>query len=1268
MAAGGEELPVMGQGHSVIQLGDGQQLVIPQVQFVPALPCPLLSVSKLEDLGLGLFLTPSKHYMADSKGKVVLEIIRQKGANNSGGLYYLPYSTVEEEQGTSGTAAAVRGGQESWQVWHSRMGHLAPTELHKLKKGQGVRGLTLGGQPENTQDCTHCPAGKQKASTYHPSGKRHPNRLDLLHIDLMGPLVKGAMLNLYVMVMVDDASRHTWVRCLRGKDSAASELKDRLFPLLENQCRRKIMALRTDRGGEFLSGELRGHLDRKGIFHNLTTPYTPQQNGLAEVTNRILGEKVRCMLSESGLPEKYWEFAMRYACWVKNRSPATALPAGLTPFEMYKKYRPSLGMARVWGSMAQVWVPPEKRESKFASRARWGIFIGVAEDEGTKAWKFLMVDRNSVLLSNSAHFHEGLFYKGWRKAIEERGEMGDFEVLLEEREQDSQFPSIYEESSKSGGFCDAGADDSPESGECGDASADDSPESGGFGDAGADDSPESGGLGDAKDKDSPDSGGSVSEATTPKSPNTQADAWLDELLNGGRDKTVEPEEAADILTPPHGAESCGEVSPEDRRSEKGPSEEGLSPHTTPEEGSEEGKSSQEASQEEEMLEEMGQEVRLPGPPLWKSGPGQLRQEEPDLNHTLDSGGSSRNEEVGGEMPLPEGDGDEPVTGFAARYSVRDRKQTQGGRSDGTAAYRGYAHLAAEYKDLAMDFVSLKMRADHFKAPQDLHPKVAWDYKEPKGFKAICNDQFSYFWLKDCDREMRQFMERGVFVWADLPKGKTPLSGHWVQKVKRYIDGTVEKFKVRFVVHGNRSQAGVHYNQTFAPTPDTTTARVLLALATVLDWEVDQVDVSAAFLYANLDEEIYMLPPEGYDDGSGRVWRLCKALYGLKQAPRQWNSELTVELAKQNFVQSPLDPSLYIKKEGKDVIYLLDFVDDMLMFCPNRAFLDREKAKIADIWEVTDLGPAEKYLGWHIRRDRTRRKTWLTIDKKIKETALTFGVAGCKPTQTPLPSGFDALLPHEMDPEDPERQPEEGSNHVYSHLLNKTEHHKYRSLVGSLQYFANCLRPDVAHAANTLAQVAHCPRERHWQAALHCLKYLSGTPDLALHYHADTQGQTLLGYTDSDFAGCKGTRKSTTGWIFTMAGGPVAWKSKRQEVITLSSCEAEYRALTNTVQEAMWLRDLLAELGWKVGRPTQIYCDNEAAVRISKDPVNRAKTKHAALSFLFVREQQALGKVSVIPIGTKQQTADYLTKGVTRVAAENCKKLAGQSEAPPKQKK
>ena len=158
-------------------------------------------------------------------------------------------------------------------------------------------------------------------------------------------------------------------------------------------------------------------------------------------------------------------------------------------------------------------------------------------------------------------------------------------------------------------------------------------------------------------------------------------------------------------------------------------------------------------------------------------------------------------------------------------------------------------------------------------------------------------------------------------------------------------------------------------------------------------------------------------------------------------------------------------------------------------------------------------------------------------------------------------------------------------------------------------------------------------------------------------------QELQCYTDSDFAGSPGTRKSTTGWILTYAGSPVAWKSKKQGCITTSTCEAEYVALTSGTKECLWMRDMLREFGCTPERPTEIFCDNEAAVRISRDTVCHSRTKHVSLSFWFVREQQETNEIIVKTIPTKQQLADFLTKSLNKPVFENVVNLARLTDAP-----
>jgi hypothetical protein len=249
------------------------------------------------------------------------------------------------------------------------------------------------------------------------------------------------------------------------------------------------------------------------------------------------------------------------------------------------------------------------------------------------------------------------------------------------------------------------------------------------------------------------------------------------------------------------------------------------------------------------------------------------------------------------------------------------------------------------------------------------------------------------------------------------------------------------------------------------------------------------------------------------------------------------------------------------------------------------------------FDMTDLGAATKYLGWHVQRDRKKKKIWLSLEKKIREGLVTFGLTESSTTATPLPTDYKSWLPHEVDTVNPNRQPLLGSNDKFSPRLSVSDHSLFRQKVGFLQYIAQALRPDIAFAANQLSAVQHVPRQRHMKAANHCLRYLKGTAHLGLCYSTD-KGQELKGYTDSDFAGCPGTRKSTTGWIFTLAGSPIDWKSKKQSNVTTSSCEAEYMALTSGTKECMWLRDLMDEFNVSSPSATPIFCDNEAAVRIS----------------------------------------------------------------------
>ena len=343
--------------------------------------------------------------------------------------------------------------------------------------------------------------------------------------------------------------------------------------------------------------------------------------------------------------------------------------------------------------------------------------------------------------------------------------------------------------------------------------------------------------------------------------------------------------------------------------------------------------------------------------------------------------------------------------------------------------------------------------------------------------------------------------------------------------------------------------------------------------------------------------------------------------------------------------------------------MIVFVDDILLGGPPSELFSYTKEILAGRFDVTDLGPAEKYLGWHVTRDRPTGKLWLSLEPRIMKAVETFQLAEKGHTSTPLPTDWQVFYPHETDPNNPHRRPAEGSPDPYSPLLPPDKHTHYRQGVGFINYAACSLRPDVGYAASQLSLILHLPRERHYKAMLHCLRYLAGTADLGLVFDARQKHQ-LVAYTDSDYARCKGTRKSVSGGVLTFAGGPIHWFSKRQKNITLSVTQSEYQALTVGAADVIWVRDLLAFYGLPEERPTPMLCDNSGAVYLSKDPIVDQRVRHVGVSMHFVRQEQNENHTILVSHETAEgQLADFLTKPLGRRALQRNIVMVGMALRP-----
>ena len=459
------------------------------------------------------------------------------------------------------------------------------------------------------------------------------------------------------------------------------------------------------------------------------------------------------------------------------------------------------------------------------------------------------------------------------------------------------------------------------------------------------------------------------------------------------------------------------------------------------------------------------------------------------------------------------------------------------------------------------------------------------------------------------------------VTHSLPDGKTPIGCRWVFKVKHKPDGSIDRYKARLVAKGFTQLAGIDYQDTFSPTAKIISVRCLLALAAARGWSLHQLDVNNAFLHGDLHEEIYMSPPPGLRrQGEEHLFcRLHKSLYGLKQASRQWFAKFSEAIRSAGYEQSKADYSLFIRNQGKSFTVLLIYVDDILITGNDPVSIAEIKTFMHRKFHLKDLGKLKYFLGIEISTSKTG--TFISQRKYALEIIKDTGLLGAAPVDTPMERNLKLSDKSDL-LKDPER---------------------YRRLVGRLIYLT-VSRPDITYSVHILSRFMHQPRKDHWEAALRTVRYLKSAPGQGLFFSA-TSDLRLRAYSDSDWAGCPLTRRSTTGYCVFLGPSLISWRSKRQKTVSLSSAEAEYRAMTGACCELTWLRCLLKDLGVLHQQSALLYCDNKAAIHIAANPIFHERTRHIEMDCHFIRDKVQDGSVETRFVSSENQLADILTKAL-----------------------
>ena len=482
----------------------------------------------------------------------------------------------------------------------------------------------------------------------------------------------------------------------------------------------------------------------------------------------------------------------------------------------------------------------------------------------------------------------------------------------------------------------------------------------------------------------------------------------------------------------------------------------------------------------------------------------------------------------------------------------------------------------------------------------------------------------------------------------LPFGTKVLDSIWAMKRKRdIVTQAILKWKARLNLHGGQQEHGVHYWETYAPVVNWFSIRLLLSQAIMHNWHTRQVDFVLAYPQAKPECEMFMKLPKGIDipgySNKTHALKLLRNLYGGRAASRIWIKYLTTGLTNMGFTQSKVDECVWYKG---DIIFTF-YVDDGIIWCPRAEGIDEFMRDIQDpktagqSFDIEDRGDVSDYLGINFSRQKNG-KIMLSQPQLIQQIIDDVGISSNHRTK-PTPAASSKLL--------------------HRDLLGKSfkGEFDYRSVVGKLNFLEKGSRPDIAYAVHQCARFSTNPKESHAEAIRHIVKYLAGTKDKGIILNPDMD-KSFEVYVDASFCGDwkpeaadidVSTAKSRSGYVVSLQGCPLIWHSKLQTQVALSTTEAEYIALSQSLRDTIPIMNLMQELhdrGFTGASPIPtIHCkafeDNSGALELAKTPKMRPRTKHINLVYHHFRSFVREGKVTVHHVGTKEQNADTLTKSL-----------------------
>ncbi|KAL8101103.1 hypothetical protein AgCh_033113 [Apium graveolens] len=403
--------------------------------------------------------------------------------------------------------------------------------------------------------------------------------------------------------------------------------------------------------------------------------------------------------------------------------------------------------------------------------------------------------------------------------------------------------------------------------------------------------------------------------------------------------------------------------------------------------------------------------------------------------------------------------------------------------------------------------------------------------------------------------MQSMKDNDVWDLVELPKGLKPISCKWVFKTKKDSSGNIERYKDHLVAKG---------------------------FAHKKDGRKDDVSQWKHW------QTIYMVQPENFVIGNLKtmVYKLKKSIYGLRQASREWYHKFYHVITLYGFEVNLVEHCVYHKFSGSKFIFLLLYVDDILLATNDIGLLHDTKKFLTSQFEMKDLGNSSFILGIHIHQVRSRGILGLSQKSYIEKIPERYGMNDCAPIDTPVSKGDKFSLK-----QCPKNELE----------IREMKRILYASAVGSLMHAQVCTRLDITFIVGMLGRYLSNPGMEQWKAVKRVLRYLKKIKDYMLTYRKSDHLE-IIGHLATDFGGCKDERKSTSGYVYLLDGGAISWRSAKQMLVASSTMATEYITCFVASNQALWLRNFVTSLRILDGveRPLNILCDNKSAVEYSNN--------------------------------------------------------------------